>query len=108
MGDGAICIFNSSTEAVKAGLSIQLEMLQDPPVPLRIGIHTGDVIIDTEDIYGDGVNIASRVESFAVPGGIFISGKVYNDIKKIFKPFPRESSPCSHTRTGFLFPALGR
>jgi TolB-like protein/Tfp pilus assembly protein PilF len=81
MGDGALCIFNSTIEAVKAGVATQLIMQQEPKVPLRIGIHAGDVIVDGTDVYGDGVNLASRIESFAVPGSIFISGKVQDDIK---------------------------
>lgn len=80
-GDGAMCIFNSSTEAVRAAISLQLHMQSVPIVPLRIGMHTGDVILDGKSIYGDGVNIASRMESFAIPGSIFISGKFYDDIK---------------------------
>ncbi|HYK46631.1 MAG TPA: adenylate/guanylate cyclase domain-containing protein, partial [Parafilimonas sp.] len=80
-GDGALCSFASTIEAVKAAISLQLEMQADPVVPLRIGMHAGDVIMEATNIYGDGVNIASRVESFAVPGSIFISGKVYDDVK---------------------------
>ena len=56
-------------------------MQTDPVVPLRIGMHTGDVMVEGNNIYGDGVNIASRMESFAMPGSIFISGKAYDDIK---------------------------
>src|SRR5690606_34289691 len=54
---------------------------QEPRVELRIGIHTGDVIIEEDAIYGDGVNLASRIESLAIPGSIFISDKVYDEIK---------------------------
>jgi adenylate cyclase len=50
-------------------------------VDLRMGIHTGDITIEDEAIYGDGVNLASRIESLAVPGGIFVSEKVYDEIK---------------------------
>ena len=81
MGDGAMCSFTSTIEGVKAALALQLFMQTDPVVPLRIGIHTGDVIVEGNNIYGDGVNMASRIESFAVPGGIFVSGKTYDDIK---------------------------
>lgn len=80
-GDGALCSFSSTIEGVKAALALQLDMQATPTVPLRIGMHTGDVIVEENNIYGDGVNIASRMESFAIPGGIFISGKVYDDIK---------------------------
>ena len=62
-------------------MDLQLEMQTPPLVPFRIGIHTGDVLLEENNIYGDGVNIASRMESFAVPGSIFISGKAYDDIK---------------------------
>jgi len=80
-GDGALCCFISSIEAVRAALALQLEMQNDPRVPLRIGMHTGDVIVDDNEVYGDGVNIASRLESFAIPGSIFLSAKIYDDIK---------------------------
>lgn len=80
-GDGSLCIFNSTIEGVKAAIALQLAMQKEPVVPLRIGIHTGDVIIEENNIYGDGVNVASRMESFAMPGSIFISGKAYDDVK---------------------------
>lgn len=78
-GDGALCSFGSEVEAVYAAIEIQKQMADDPKVLLRIGIHAGDILIKENDLYGDGVNIASRIESFAVPGSIFISGKVYAD-----------------------------
>lgn len=80
-GDGALCTFNSAIDAVRSAIAIQKEMREDPQVPLRIGIHSGDVMVDEKNIYGDGVNIAARIESFAVAGGIFISAKVYDEIK---------------------------
>ena len=80
-GDGALCSFSSTIEGVRAALALQLEMQNKPNVPLRIGMHTGDVVFDGNNIYGDGVNIASRMESFAMPGSIYISGRVYDDIK---------------------------
>jgi class 3 adenylate cyclase/TolB-like protein len=81
MGDGSLCLFNSTLEAVQAAIALQMEMHQSPLVPLRVGIHTGDVLTEAEDVYGDGVNIASRLESFALPGSILVSGKVYDDLK---------------------------
>ena len=80
-GDGALCSFTSTLESIKAATELQLEMQSSPTIPLRIGIHTGDVLVDDNNIYGDGVNIASRMESFAVAGSIFISSKTYDDIK---------------------------
>lgn len=80
-GDGALCTFSSSIEGIRAALSLQREMQLDPVVPLRIGIHVGDVVAEGNTIYGDGVNIASRLESLAIPGSIFFSGKVFDDIK---------------------------
>ena len=81
LGDGAVCSFISTTEGVRAAVALQLYMQSEPVVPLRIGMHTADVIFEENNIYGDGVNIASRLESFALPGSIFISGKAYDDIK---------------------------
>lgn len=80
-GDGALCRFKSTIEGVKAAIAIQTEMQIHPIVPVRMAIHTGDIIVSGDTIFGDGVNIASRMESFAVPGSIFISGRVYEDIK---------------------------
>jgi TolB-like protein/Flp pilus assembly protein TadD len=80
-GDGSLCIFNSSINAVRAAVAIQSQMNKDPKVPLRIGIHTGDIVIEDNSVYGDSVNVASRVESFSIPGGVLISGKVNDDIK---------------------------
>lgn len=80
-GDGSLSIFNSAIEAVSSAINIQQQLQQPPKVDVRIGIHTGDVIIEEETIYGDGVNLASRIESLAVPGSVLISEKVYDEIK---------------------------
>jgi adenylate cyclase len=80
-GDGSLSIFGSAIDCVTSAINIQEQLQQEPKVSLRIGIHTGDVVIEDESIYGDGVNLASRIESLAVPGGIFISEKVYDEIR---------------------------
>lgn len=80
-GDGSLSIFNSAIDSVHAAIEIQQQLQQHPTVDLRIGIHTGDVIIEEESIYGDGVNLASRIESLAVPGGVFVSEKVYDELR---------------------------
>src|SRR6476646_4924748 len=80
-GDGSLSIFNSAIDCVKSAINIQQQLQQEPRVALRIGIHTGDVAMEDESVYGDGVNLASRIESLAVPGGIFISEKVYDEIR---------------------------
>ncbi len=79
-GDGTLSIYESAIEAVLSAIDIQKSMREDPEIPLRIGIHIGDIVFDDEGVYGDGVNVASRVESIAVAGSIFISGKVYDEI----------------------------
>src|SRR5215470_568068 len=80
-GDGTLSIFSSAIHAVNAGVAMQLLFRETPRVPLRIGIHIGDIAVDDSGVYGDGVNIASRIESFAVAGSVFISDKVFDEIK---------------------------
>ena len=80
-GDGSLSIFGSAIDCVNSAINIQQQLQQEPKVALRIGIHTGDVAMEDESVYGDGVNLASRIESLAVPGGIFISEKVYDEIR---------------------------
>ena len=80
-GDGSLSIFSSAIDAVCCGITMQQQLQNEPKVDVRIGIHTGDVTVEEEAIYGDGVNLASRIESMAVPGSVFISEKVYDEIR---------------------------
>ena len=80
-GDGALSIFDSAIDCVNSAIEIQKLLQQEPKVELRIGIHTGDISIEDETIYGDGVNLASRIESLAIPGSVLISEKVFDEIK---------------------------
>jgi adenylate cyclase len=81
MGDGALVEFASVVDAVESALAIQRILVEgDGPFTLRIGINLGDVIIDGDDIYGDGVNIAARLEKLAEPGGICLSSVVFESL----------------------------
>ena len=81
IGDGSLSSFASAVEAVNCALEIQQTLLDDPDLQLRIGIHLGDVIFEGGDVFGDGVNVASRIEPLAEPGGISVSGQIYDSIR---------------------------
>ena len=78
-GDGFLVEFPSVQDAVLCAISMQ-EQLKSSPLDFRMGINVGDVIDDGGDIHGEGVNIAARIEALAEPGGICISGDVYNQV----------------------------
>jgi hypothetical protein len=80
MGDGMLASFSSNIDAVMCALSIQ-NAAKELNIPLRIGIHLGDVIFENKDVLGDGVNISSRIHNELKSKGIVISETVYNDIK---------------------------
>jgi adenylate cyclase len=87
-GDGALVEFASVVDAVECAAAIQKGVLErqaelpnDRQIAFRIGINIGDIIIEEEDIYGDGVNVAARLEGLAEPGGICVSRNVYNQVK---------------------------
>jgi class 3 adenylate cyclase/TolB-like protein len=80
-GDGTLSTFSSANDAVRCGIEMQLAFRKEPQIPVRIGIHTGDIIVGKDEIIGDGVNIASRIESLATAGSVFISEKVYDEVK---------------------------
>ena len=79
-GDGTLSIFNSAVQAVQCALAMQQIFCKAPVVPVRMGIHLGDIIINDEHVIGDGVNVASRIESLGVKGSVLISDKVNNEL----------------------------
>ena len=80
MGDGLLLIFDTVTDAVNCCIKIQEEAKTIEQMVLRIGIHQGEILMLENDVIGDDVNVASRIEAFSAPGGIAISGKVYDAI----------------------------
>lgn len=90
LGDGFLAEFSSVVNAVRCAIAIQKAMelwsSEDGPgqgMQLRIGVNLGDIIVDGDDVYGSGVNIAARVESIAEPGGISVTANVYDQIKSV-------------------------
>jgi len=81
MGDGVLAQFTSALDSVKCALAIQKLAVKDFPGSIRIGIHLGDITTENDDVFGDGVNISSRLQSIADPGGIYISDSVYQAIR---------------------------
>ena len=80
LGDGSMSMFPSSLAAVLAAVAIQQELAAQE-VPVRIGVHVGEVVVEPERLTGVAVNIAARIESFAVPGGVMLSDSAYDQIK---------------------------
>ncbi|MFT5114724.1 MAG: adenylate cyclase [Parasphingorhabdus sp.] len=88
MGNGTLMEFGSAVDAVNFSVDIQqsissynLNIPQDQRITFRIGINIGDVVVEDEDIYGNGVNVAARLEGIADPGGICVSGTVVDHVK---------------------------
>ena len=87
MGDGLLLEFASAVEAVRCALDMQhyvgvanADLPQDSQVRYRIGLNVGDIVVDQDDIHGDGVNVAARIESLAVPDGIYMSASVFEQV----------------------------
>jgi TolB-like protein/Flp pilus assembly protein TadD len=88
MGDGVLIEFASAVSAVQCAAELQHEISalnaglpEDRHIVLRVGVNLGDVIVEGDDIYGEGVNVAARLEGLAEPGGIYLSGDTYRQVK---------------------------
>ncbi len=89
MGDGVLVEFASAVDAVQCAVELQKgftganqDVAEAHRIVLRIGINLGDVIVEGSDLYGDGVNVAARLEGLAEPGGIYVSASVYDQVKR--------------------------
>jgi adenylate cyclase len=87
-GDGMLVEFASVVDAVRCAVAVQQAMAEqntsvaaDERIELRIGINLGDVIVEGDDLYGDGVNIAARIEALADAGGVFVSNTVHDQVR---------------------------
>ena len=80
-GDGSLCSFPSVTDAVKCALELQEQLQRNPVVPLRTGLHIGEIFFEDRKVMGDGVNIASRIQSLGQANTVLFSGEINNKIK---------------------------
>ncbi len=92
-GDGCLIIFQENSDAVDCARKLQKAFVRQLQLPVRIGIHSGEVIVEEDNVFGDVVNIASRIEAAAIPGSVLISETIYNQLK---------------SRSGFQFVPLGK
>ncbi len=79
-GDGCLILYNSATDAAESAKLLQTDFNEEPKVPVRIGIHMGDVLINEGNVFGDTVNIAARIQALAPAGGIYISEMLYRNV----------------------------
>jgi adenylate cyclase len=123
-GDAVIAEFASVVEAVQCAVEIQQEVSNQDSAPpdaqrmrFRIGVNLGDVMVDGSDIYGDGVNIAARLQELAEPGGVLISGSVYDQVYNKLaigfdclghQPMKNVANPVISYRVTTNGPAAGR
>src|SRR6516165_6505804 len=89
-GDSVLAEFGSAVDAVQCAVDAQTALAEansgvapDRRVSFRIGIHIGDVMVHAGDLFGDGVNIAARLQSVAKPGGVCLSGATYDQVRKV-------------------------
>lgn len=80
LGDGVMASFQTVSDAVHAAIEIQKESQAVPDLRLTIGIHLGEVVFENDDVFGDGVNIAARIQAFAIPDSIYVSEAIHSNI----------------------------
>lgn len=80
-GDGTLSVFSSAVHASSCAIEIQRLLQDGDPVPLRIGLHLGDIVFDNTEVYGDAVNLAARIESLAVAGSVLLSSALNDQLK---------------------------
>ena len=80
-GDGSLCTFHSATEALRCAIDMQQKFQLEPKVPLRIGLHVGEIFFEDGKVFGDGVNVASRVQSLGIANSILFSSQINSQIK---------------------------
>ena len=80
LGDGTMASFSTAYDAVRCAIAMQQGTKDDAELNLRIGIHLGEVVFENNDVFGDGVNVAARIESAGRPGAVFISGSVQSNM----------------------------
>ena len=81
IGDGTLSYFESAIDASTCAVKLQTKTFDDEFLNIRIGIHVGDIVFDGEDVFGEGVNIASRLESISPAGGICVSKNVFDELE---------------------------
>src|SRR5215216_178581 len=89
-GDSVLAEFGSAVDAVKCAVDAQAALAEanyhlssDKRISFRMGVHVGDVMVRAGDLFGDGVNIAARLQALAQPGGVCVSGATYEQVKKV-------------------------
>jgi len=115
-GDGCVCTFDSAVDAMNCAKEVQSIFQNEPIVPVRIGLHSGDVMFKENNVYGDSVNIASRIESLGVAGAVLFSKQIKRHIsnqtafkvqslgKFHFKNVEKEMEVFALANEGFVVP----
>jgi adenylate cyclase len=118
-GDGTLSIFSSAVQAVQCASAMQQQYCLSPRVPVRMGLHIGDIIYDAEQAIGDGVNLAARIESLGVAGSVLLSDKVNDEIQNHphlssvsvgsyqFKNISRQVEVFALNQAGLVLPVAG-